>query len=166
MRCSGKRCRERSAAAWFRPMLALLLLPAAINPGAAQQARSSPPIASGGAGAPPIEIEMGTVNGDVRCTPARARLPGRDAIDLRVVNRAERPLWFVAPEFLKGAKHIDSRGFTLDVTRGGFLVAPASTVRVLLRTPQPGEYYYSCYEPGSVPRPESSGFLIVVPAAP
>jgi len=115
--------------------------------------------------APRLEISMGIINGDVSCGPPRARLPAQDPVELRVENRAERSVWFVAPEFFRAANHIESSGFTLDLVQGGFLVAPGSTVRVVLQTPRPGEYYFSCYQPGQVPRPESSGFLIVVRAA-
>ncbi|MBM6583288.1 hypothetical protein ILT44_24100 [Microvirga sp. BT689] len=121
--------------------------------------------AVGGDIATPVEITMNTVNSDVQCGPPRARLPARDPLDLRVMNRSEFPIMFVAPEFFKASQHIESAGFAMDLVKGGFLVAPKSTVRVLLRTPAPGEYYFSCFHPNSIPNPASSGFLIVVPAA-
>jgi hypothetical protein len=109
---------------------------------------------------------MSVGNGEVQCRPPRARLPAQNLLELRVINRSERPLTFVAPDFFRASNHLESAGFTWDVIRGGFSVAPEATVRVLLTTPAvPGEYYYSCFEPGGVPNPESSGFLIVVPAA-
>jgi hypothetical protein len=161
------RCRTGSARGKAALMLSRLILAAAGLIGIAADAATAQ--TSGGSPPPavvaPVEIAMSVVNGDVRCGPPRARLPARNPLELAVVNRAEQPLWFVAPEFFRAADHIDSRGFTLDLVQGGFLVAAGSTVRVLLRTPAAGEYYYLCYQPGSVPRPESSGFLIVVPAA-
>jgi hypothetical protein len=63
----------------------------------------------------PVELTMGTINGDVRCGRPRMRLPARDPLELAVINRAGRPLWFVAPEFFLGAQHIESSGFTLDL---------------------------------------------------
>jgi hypothetical protein len=115
--------------------------------------------------ATPVEITMNTVNGDVQCGPPRARLPANDPLDLRVVNRSEIPLMFVAPQFFKASKHIESAGFVMDLLKGGFLVGPKSTVTVLLRTPAPGEYYFSCFPPDGIPNPASSGFLIILPAA-
>jgi hypothetical protein len=132
--------------------------------GVAAAQRGSSSIAPGEVAAP-IELVMEVINGKVRCSPPRARLPALDYIALRVLNRAERPVMFVAPEFFRAADSIESSGFALDVAEGGFLAAPQSTVQAVLRTPKAGEYYYSCYEPGQVPTPQSSGFLIVVPAA-
>jgi hypothetical protein len=109
---------------------------------------------------------MDVADGQVQCRPPRARLPALNPLQLRVVNRSEQMLTFVAPDFFKASKHIESAGFTWDLVRGGFSVAPEASASVLLLTPAvPGEYYYSCYLPGLVPNPESSGFLIVVPAA-
>ena len=113
----------------------------------------------------PVEIVIETIDGEVRCRPPRARLPGSAALELRVANRADQPIFFVAPEFFRAAEVQESSGFTYDVVKGGFLAAPESTVRILLRTPVAGEYYYSCFAPGAIPTPQSSGFLIVVPAA-
>ncbi len=136
---------------------------AAAGTGAFAQAPVSSVV--GGDVATPVEITMNTVNNDVQCGPPSARLPAQDSLDLRVVNRSETPLMFVAPQFFKASQHIESAGFVMDLVKGGFLVAPKSTARVLLRTPAPGEYYFSCFHPSSIPNPASSGFLIVVPAA-
>src|SRR3712207_5542146 len=73
-------------AALHGAVVAVCLL-AAAGVGIAQPA--SPPAVVGGGIAALVEIAMGTVNGDVRCSPPRARLPAQDAIELRVVNRAE-----------------------------------------------------------------------------
>ncbi|MFC4171505.1 cupredoxin domain-containing protein [Microvirga sp. GCM10011540] len=124
----------------------------------------SPPVVSGEV-ATPVEITMNYVNGDVQCGPPRARLPARDPLELRVINRADRIITFAAPKFFAATQHIESAGFVVDLVKGGFTVAPQSTARVLLRTPAPGEYYFSCFEAEEIPDPQSSGFLIVVPAA-
>jgi hypothetical protein len=141
------------------------VLVATASPALAQAVAARPPAVVRGEVAAPVEIAMSTVNGEIRCAPAQARLPARDMVDLRVVNRAEEPLWFVAPELFRSGDHIDPGGFTLDLVEGEFLVAPGRTLRVLMRTPKPDAYPYPCYEPGGVPRPESSGFLTLVPAA-
>ncbi len=133
--------------------------------GASSQALIASPPVVGGEVSTPVEITMNIVNGEVRCAPPRARLPARDPLDLRVVNRSRHPVTFVAPKFFNAAQHLKSAGFVMDLIKGGFLVAPNSTARVLLRTPAPGEYYYSCYPPGRIPTDPSSGFLIVTPAA-
>ncbi len=131
------------------------------GPPALGQAPSTPVV---GEVATPIEITMNTVNSDVQCGPPRARLPALDHLDLRVINQSEVPLMFVAPQFFEASRHIESAGFVMDLVKGGFLVAPKSTARVLLRGPAPGEYYFSCFRPSGIPNPASSGFLIVVPA--
>ena len=156
----------RGPAAERRRIIGSILgvLVATASPAFAQAVATRPPAVAGGEVAAPVEIAMSTVNGEVRCAPAQARQLARDMVDLRVVNRAEEPLWFVAPELFRSSDHIDSGGFTLDLVEGGFLVAPGRTVRVLMRTPKPDAYPYSCFEPGGVPRPESSGFLTLVPA--
>jgi hypothetical protein len=115
--------------------------------------------------ATPVEVTADVVNGEVLCRPPKARLPASDLLDFRVLNRADRPIMFVAPDFFRSANVITSSGFVYDVSQGGFLAAPNSNVSVVLRTPAPGEYSYSCFQPGAVPSPKSSGFLVVVPAA-
>ncbi len=147
------------SASWLLGVALLVFVAASVA------AQSAPPGPLAGPTAPPLAISMSVVEGEVVCRPPSARLPARTPLELLVGNGSERPLWFIAPLFFAGSDHIESGGFTLDLKRGGFLVAPASTVRVRLRTPEPGEFYYSCHEPGQVPRAESSGFLLVVPAA-
>ena len=132
--------------------------------GGAKAQSANPPVVQGRV-ATPVEITMRTVNGRVACGPPRARLPARVPLSLHVVNQSRAPLWFLAPKFFRHTRHFRSTGFTFDVRRGGFLVAPRRTATVLLRTPSSGRYYYSCEAPGRVPNPASSGFLIVVPAA-
>lgn len=127
-------------------------------------AQTSPILRGSGGVATPVEVAINVVNGVVECRPPRLRLPKRDVVELRVINRAAQPVMFVAPEFFKSSKHQGSAGFVYDVAAGGFLAAPNSTIRVQLKTPRFGEYYYSCYLPGRVPNPASSGFLIVTPA--
>ncbi|WP_230530882.1 cupredoxin domain-containing protein [Microvirga roseola] len=114
-------------------------------------------------GVAPVEVSASIINGNLQCRPPQAWLPTGDRIALHVTNRAEQPVAFVAPKFFRFGRVIESSGFTMDLVRGGFLVAPQSTVQVTLVTPVPGEYYYSCYQPGHIPTPQTSGFFIVVP---
>jgi len=133
--------------------------------GAGVLAQTPPPHVVGGEVAAPVEITMGVSGNQVQCGPRRARLPAQQPLDLRVINGSETPLMFVAPKFFNASQHIQSAGFVMDLVKGGFLVAPKSTVTVLLHTPDPGEYYFSCYRPDSIPNRDSSGFLTVVPGA-
>jgi hypothetical protein len=96
---------------------ALGVLVATASPALAQAVPTQPPADVGSEVAAPVEIVMSTVSGEVRCAPAQARLPARDLVALRVVNRAEEPLWFVAPELFRSGNHIDSGGFTLDLVQ-------------------------------------------------
>lgn len=151
-----------------RPVRALrgiptaLLLLMATAPVAAQPAA---PSLNSGSTAGPVQIMIQTVNGEVQCGPRTVRLPPGEVLSVSAVNRAERPIWFVAPKFFAATTHIESAGFAYDLTKGGFLVAPESTVRVQVVTPPPGEYYFSCFERTEVPSVQSSGFLLVAPAA-
>lgn len=156
MKVLARRARARRGP---RPTLRLML-----GAGLAAAASFGPALAQAPA-AHDVEIGMGTVNGEVRCTPTRVRVPASQTVDLLVTNGSERQLWFVAPEFFARGRRVESAGFAVDLTKGGFLVAPQSKVGVRLLSPGPGEYYYSCYEPGARPEPESSGFLLVAPAA-
>lgn len=114
--------------------------------------------------APAAEVVMGTRNGETVCNLKNAVVPPGRELHLRVENQAETPLWFVAPQFFKAAKHLESAGFTLDLVKGGFEVAPRSTVSVVVETPGRGEYPFSCFAPGDRPNPASSGFIVVPPA--
>ncbi len=128
-------------------------------------AQTTPARPASGEATTPVEIIINVVNDQVQCRPPQLRLPASDRLELRVANRAAQPIMFVAPEFFKAAEHLESAGFVYDVAIGGFLAAPDSTVRALIVTPRPGEYYYSCYAPGRIPNPESSGFILVIPPA-
>lgn len=70
---------------------------------------------------------------------------------------------FLAPEFFVSAEIVETTDFALQILEGGFQVEPESAVRVIMQTPSAGEYGYTCYEPGDLPTPESSGFLVVIP---
>jgi hypothetical protein len=123
------------------------------------------PSAAPGAVVTPVEISAGIVNGAVRCRPPRARLPADDRLELRIVNDSGRPVAFAAPKFFNASNILESGGFTWNIVNDTLVVAPRSTVWVRLQSPAPGEYYYSCFEPGEIPTDQSSGFLIVMPKA-
>ena len=145
----------------FTGLLTACLLATGIGGSAIAQTASPGPLGA----VTPVEIAAETINGDLRCRPPRARLPADEMLELRVVNSSERPVAFAAPKFFNASKIIESRGFTWDIVQDRFVVAPRSTVWVRLRSPVPGEYYYSCFEQGQIPTSSTSGFLIVVPAA-
>ena len=108
-----------------------------------------------------LQIVIATTDGEVRCTPSNVRLAAQTSLTVEVANRADKPLWFVAPEFFRRADLTEPRGHELDTLKGGFLVAPRSAMLVRLTTPDPGQYYYSCSELGQAPNPLSSGVLVV-----
>ncbi|MEF2553462.1 hypothetical protein VQ042_19225 [Aurantimonas sp. A2-1-M11] len=118
----------------------------------------------GGEVAPPIEIVMGTAEGELQCLPPRARLPAEEPLTLRVRNISELPVTFVAPEFFKAADMVETTDTALDASTGGFLVPPEDEVQMVIReSPPVGEYGYACSVPGVQPTVQSSGFLILVP---
>lgn len=114
----------------------------------------------------PIEVTINVLNGHVVCQPERLRLPARDAITLRVVNRSAKPIMFAAPEFFQGSEGLRTDVITYDSDRGGFLIKANSTLPVLLTTPPAGEYYYACYELAEVSTVRGTGFIVVVPKPP
>jgi hypothetical protein len=111
----------------------------------------------------PIEIEMGTVNGEVTCGRREIRLPAGDVINLHVINGSEVWLRFTAPQFLTAAQPMSANHPTIDPATGGFMVGARGKAELVLRTPPPGDYAFACNEIGKSPRMESTGFLIVVP---
>jgi len=113
----------------------------------------------------PIRIEMSTVNGMANCGPRELRLPPGDIIQISVVNLSPTWLRFSAPAFLKGGKLLATNHPIIDPKTGSFMVGPTSTGQVVLRTPPPGSYGFSCNESGTNPTVESTGFLIVTPAS-
>lgn len=113
--------------------------------------------------ATPVELAINVVNGRVVCLPQTMRLPARDLIGLRVINKSTRPIMFVAPDFFRASQGMQTDGVRYNPERGGFLVEAGSTLPVALRTPPAGEYYYACSELGEVSTVLSTGFLVVVP---
>ncbi|UIJ71006.1 cupredoxin domain-containing protein [Aurantimonas sp. HBX-1] len=141
-------------------VLAALVGLAGVIPANAQA--QNPPVVAGEI-APPVEIAMGIVDGNVHCLPPVARLPAGEPLTLRVRNASELPITFVAPDFFEAAEMVESTDSALDASTGGFLVAPENEVRMVIReTPPIGEYGYACSVPGVQPTVESSGFLVTV----
>ncbi|NDV89275.1 hypothetical protein GTW51_21675 [Aurantimonas aggregata] len=148
-------------------VLAAALVQAGTVTSASAQAQN--PAVVGGEIAPPVEIAMGIVDGDVRCLPPVARLPAEEPLTLRVRNASELPITFVAPDFFEAAEMVESTDSALDASTGGFLVAPENEVEMVIReTPPVGEYGYACSVPGVQPTVKSSGFLVTIapPAEP
>lgn len=134
---------------------------ASVNPALAQ---SDNPTTIGGEVAPPIEILMQTVEGELQCRPPRARLPAEEPLTLRVRNISELPITFVAPDFFEAAEMVEATDAALDASTGGFLVPPEDEVQMVIRASPPvGEYGYACSVPGVQPTVESTGFLVLVP---
>lgn len=111
----------------------------------------------------PVELAISVLNGQVVCLPQTMRLPARDLVSLRVINKSTRPILFAAPEFFQASEGMRTDGVIYNPDRGGFLVEGGSTLPVMLRTPSVGEYYYACNDPGEVSTVRGTGFIIVVP---
>lgn len=109
-------------------------------------------------------ITIDTINEEVKCTPSNVRLAPQAALGMQITNRADRPFWFAAPEFFRYTDVAEPAEPALDLLKGGLLTPPRGTVSVNLKTPDPGQYYYSCSELGQPPNPQSSGVLVVTPS--
>ena len=132
-------------------------------PARAQVAPAPAPNAAASETATPVELAINVVNGRVVCLPQTMRLPARDLIGLRVINKSTRPIMFAAPDFFRASQGMRTDGVRYNPERGGFLVEAGGTLPVALRTPPAGEYYYACSELGEVSTVLSTGFLVVVP---
>ena len=94
---------------------------------------------------PPIEILAETVGDTVRCSPAEIRLPAQDEIDLRLVNRTDQQITVGGPELFSDRNLVRTEGDIVHAASDlGYVVKPNATGRVVLRTPAPGQYRYSC----------------------
>lgn len=142
-------------------VLALFIVSTFVAPTGTARAQPADAPTVGGELAVPVEIVLETINSEVRCGPPQARLPIEDEVEMRFINRSKQPIMFVAPDFFTSADILESSGFALEAAVGGFLAAPESTVRILLRTPPADEYGYACHGPGEPPSPRSSGYLVV-----
>lgn len=111
----------------------------------------------------PVEIVLETVNGEVRCGPPQARLPAKDEIAMRFLNRSKQPIIFSSPDFFAAAEVLGSDTLPTGPEYGTFPVAPESSVRVKLLSPPPDEYGYVCHDHNEQPSPQSSGYLVVGP---
>jgi hypothetical protein len=94
---------------------------------------------------PPVEILAETVGDAVRCSPVEIRLPAQDEIDLRLVNRTDQQITVGGPELFSDRNLVRTEGDIVHAASDlGYVVKPNATGRVVLRTPAPGQYRYSC----------------------
>ena len=113
---------------------------------------------------PPVEILAETVGDSVRCSPAEIRLPAQDEIDLRLVNRTDQQITVGGPELFSDRNLLRTEGDIVHAASDlGYVVKPNATGRVVLRTPAPGQYRYSCAGTRSQGAP-AGGVLEVVAA--
>ncbi len=113
---------------------------------------------------PPIEILAELVGGSVRCSPAEARLPARDEIDLRLVNRSDQQVTFGGQELFSDRNLVRSEGDVVHAASDqGYVIKPTGTGRIIARTPPAGQYRYTCAGNRSQGTP-SGGVLEIVAA--
>lgn len=118
-----------------------LLAPAA----AGAQNVAVPPAQVGEQVAAPVEIVAERVGNNVRCEPAQARFPATDEIDLRLINRTDRQVTVSAPRLLieqQVRSHEGDVGHA--ASNQGYVLKPQGVARLIVRTPQPGDYPYQC----------------------
>jgi uncharacterized cupredoxin-like copper-binding protein len=153
---------EAAARRAARASLLPILFFGAVGSAAAQ---NMPPAQVGGETTAPVEIIAVTEGSRTRCEPAEARLPAGDAIDLRIVNRSSLDLSFGAPELLKDQNLVRHEGDLAHMAGNtGYTVKQNGVARVIVRTPQPGQYAYTCANVRHYGEP-FKGMLTVVPKA-
>ncbi len=141
----------------------LLLVLAVLAPAAAQaQAVNVPPAQVGEQVAAPVEIVASKVGDNVQCEPGQARFPATDEIDLRLINRTDRQVTVSAPKLLIEQlvrSHEGDVGHA--ASNNGYVLKPNGAARLIVRTPQPGEYPYQCIYANNTGSP-FQGMLTVV----
>jgi hypothetical protein len=141
------------------PVLALVLLaPTA----AAAQSAVVPPAQVGDQVAAPVEIVASLVGNNVRCEPPQARFPATDEIDLRLINRTDRQVTISAPKLLieqMVRTHEGDVGHA--ASNQGYVLKPQGVARLVVRTPQPGEYPYQCIYANNTGDPFKGSITIV-----
>ncbi|HYF56154.1 MAG TPA: hypothetical protein VEA41_18010 [Salinarimonas sp.] len=124
------------------PVLALALLAPGL---AAAQTAVVPPAQVGNQVATPVEIVATKVGNNVQCEPGQARFPATDEIDLRLINRTDRPVTVSAPRLLIEQMVRSHEGDVAHAASNqGYVLKPQGVARLMVRTPQPGDYPYQC----------------------
>lgn len=134
------------------PLLALALvaaLPALAqdkSPAAGRGGTNQVPAAeAGGQPLPPIEIVTGVEGGAAKCEPGDLRLPANQTVDLRIINKSDQQFTLAAPKIFDDGHLVRFEGDTIHVAGGeGYSVKANGTARIILRTPEAGEYPFTC----------------------
>jgi len=108
-------------------------------------AQDIPPAQVGGKVAAPVEI-IAVVEGDrTRCEPAEARLPAEGEIDLRIINRSDLPVTVGSARLLADQNLVRHEGDAVHVAGNtGYQVKAKGLGRIVVRTPGPGRYEFTC----------------------
>ena len=116
------------------------------SPAAGRGGSSGVPAAeSGGQQLPPIEIVTGVEGGAAKCEPGELRLPANQTVDLRIINKSDRQFTLAAPKIFDDGHLVRFEGDTIHAAGGaGYSVKANGTARIILRTPEAGEYPFTC----------------------
>ena len=140
-----------------------ILVLAVLAPFAAQaQSVTLPPAQVGEQVAAPVEIVATKVGNNVQCEPGQARFPATDEIDLRLINRTDRQVTISAPRLLieqMVRSHEGDVGHA--ASNQGYVLKPQGVARLMVRTPQPGDYPYQCIYANNTADP-FQGMLTIV----
>ncbi|KAA2244155.1 hypothetical protein [Salinarimonas soli] len=125
--------------------LPILALAATLPFAAHAQSVTLPPASVGDQVAAPVEIVVEKTGNNVRCEPQQARFPATDEVDLRLINRTDRPVTVSAPGLLIEQMVRSHEGDVAHAaSNNGYVLKPQGVARLMLRTPKPGEYPYQC----------------------
>jgi uncharacterized cupredoxin-like copper-binding protein len=138
-------------------------LPLLVLPFAAQaQAVAVPPAAVGDQVAAPVEIVAQRSGDNVSCEPGQARFPATDEIDLRLINRTDRQVTVSSPKMLIEQQVRSHEGDVAHAANNnGYVLKPNGTARLIVRTPQPGDYPYECLFANNTSSPFKGTITIV-----
>lgn len=103
------------------------------------------PAQVGGRVAAPVEI-VAVIEGDrTRCEPAEARLPAEGEIDLRIINRSNLQVTVGSAQLLADQNLVRHEGDAVHVAGNtGYSVKADGLARIVVRTPGPGRYEFTC----------------------
>lgn len=126
--------------------------------------KPSPPSKTGDA-VPPVELTVELDGDKPRCSPAELRLPAQTNVELKVVNRADRPVTLTAPGQFENRNVLHADGDLVHVmSNEGYLVKQGGKGTLKLKTLAAGEYPYACTSVQNQDAP-FRGKLILAPSA-
>lgn len=125
-----------------------LALALAGGPGASAQSFNAPkqePPQVGGETVPPVDIKFDLVDGKARCEPPELRLPARTDVEVKLSNTSDENAVIASTPLLANEHVLHHEGDVAHVASNtGYTLKARGTGRMRLRTPDAGEFEFTC----------------------